>query len=202
MLLFPAFEALDVFGPLGALNGLSRNYSMNLYLISNSTDPVSTALRVNPQNSNFSESIVPTHTFENPPPKLDILFVPGGGGTRAPDLDRHIAYIRDTYPSLQYILSVCTGSWLLARAGVLDGKNATSNKRAWAGREALGNGTKWIAHARWVTDGNVWTSSGVSAGIDATLAWVSAVYGDDVASGIANGMEYPRHTNASVCRTL
>jgi putative intracellular protease/amidase len=120
MLLFPAFQALDVFGPLDALNGLSRNYSMNLYLISNSTDPVSTAPRVmNAQNSNFSESIVPTHTFDDPPEKLDILFVPGGGGTRAPDLDRHIAYIRETYPSLQYILSVCTGSWLLARAGVL-----------------------------------------------------------------------------------
>ncbi|KAK7049309.1 hypothetical protein VNI00_005910 [Paramarasmius palmivorus] len=200
MLLFPSFQALDVFGPLDALNLLSFNYPMNLYLISNSTDPVSTKPRsaaMNPHNNNFSESVVPTHTFDNPPPKLDVLFVPGGLGTRAPDIDNHIAFIKETYPSLQYLISVCTGSWLLARAGVLDGKNATSNKRSWSGREGLGNGTNWITHARWVTDGNIWTTSGVSAGIDGTLAWMAEVFGEDVATNVANGMEYERHTNAS-----
>ncbi|ESK92899.1 dj-1 family protein [Moniliophthora roreri MCA 2997] len=202
MIVFPAFEALDVFGPLDALNILASDYPMNLHIISSTLDPVSTKPRspaMNTHNSNFSQAIVPTHNFTHPPPKLDVLFVPGGMGTRAPapELDAHIAFIRETYPSLQYIVSVCTGSWLLARAGVLDGKNATSNKRAWAGTAGLGNGTNWITHARWVQDGNIWTSSGVSAGIDGTLAWIAAVFGETVANDTANYMEYVRHLNAS-----
>ena len=52
-----------------------------------------------------------------------------------------------------------------------------------------------MAHARWVVDGNIWTSSGVSAGIDCMLAFISEVYGEDVAKGIADGMEYERHTD-------
>jgi putative intracellular protease/amidase len=78
--------------------------------------------------SNFSQQILPTHTFKHPPKDLDVLFVPGGPGSMVLELDDAIAYIRHVYPSLQYIFSVCTGSTLLARAGVLDGKNATTNK--------------------------------------------------------------------------
>lgn len=55
----------------------------------------------------------------------------------------------------------------------------------------------WVSHARWVTDGNIWTSSGVSAGIDATLAWIEEVYGKEKAQNIANEIEYSRHENAS-----
>ncbi|KAK7442060.1 hypothetical protein VKT23_016336 [Stygiomarasmius scandens] len=154
---------------------------------------------MNTQNSNFSESVVPTATFDNPPENLDVLLIPGGMGTRAPDADLapQINFIRDTYPDLQYLIAICTGTWLAAKAGVLDNRNATSNKRSWAGREGLGNNTNWITHARWVVDGNVWTSSGVSAGIDVTFAWMEEVFGSDTATNIAVGMEYERHLNAS-----
>ncbi|KAK7457172.1 hypothetical protein VKT23_010471 [Stygiomarasmius scandens] len=201
--LFPAFQALDVFGPLDALNMLSLNYSINLHLLSTTLDPVSTripsTLPVNRANSNFSESIVPTATFDNPPENLDVLLVPGGFGTRASDeeLAPQINFIRDTYPSLQYLITVCTGAWLAAKAGVLDNRNATSNKAAWAGREGLGNNTNWIPHARWVQDGNVWTSSGVSAGIDVTFAWLEAVFGNETATDVSVELEYSRHLNAS-----
>ncbi|TRM63949.1 class I glutamine amidotransferase-like protein [Schizophyllum amplum] len=191
MVLFPSFQAFDVFGPLDALNVLSMSYPINLYLISSTLDPVSTAPRsagMNPHNSNFSQALVPTHTFEDAP-ALDVLMVPGGLGTRAGDLDPTIAYIADAAGEAEYVLTVCTGSWLAARAGVLDGKNATSNKASWAGREGLGNGTNWIAHARWVEDGNVWTSSGISAGIDMTLTWMESVFGNDTATSIANKLE-------------
>ena len=198
VVLFPSFDIIDIGGPLSALNLLSLKHSMNLYLIANTLEPVSTKPRVmNPANSNFSQSIVPTHTFSNPPEKLDVLFVPGGLGSRAPDLDNQIDYIRETYPKVQYLISICTGTWLTARAGVLDNRNATSNKRSWAGREGLGNNTNWIAHARWVEDGNVWTSSGVAAGMDATFAWMEKVYGNETATEIANGMEYLRVLNST-----
>ncbi len=84
---------------------------------------------------------------------------------------------------------MCNGAGLAARAGVLDGKRATTNKSVWARTIALGPKVKWVAEARWVTDGNVWTSSGVSAGIDVTIAFISAVYGEVNATNIANGME-------------
>lgn len=195
ILLFPAFQALDVFGPLDALNLLSWQEKMNLSLISASMDPVTTAPRsaaMNPFNSSFFETVMPTHTHDSAPP-LDVLLVPGGLGTRAPDVNGTTDFIRTRYPQLKYLISVCTGAGLVARAGVLDGRRATTNKRAWNETTALGPKTFWVSHARWMVDGNVWTGSGVSAGIDTTLAWMEHVFGADVATNIANGMEYIRN---------
>jgi transcriptional regulator GlxA family with amidase domain len=127
---------------------------------------------------------------------LDVLIVPGGFGTRADIsvLGPVIEFIKTTYPSLQYLFTICTGSWLAARAGVLDGKRATSNKRSWAGTKVLGDGKiEWVAHARWVVDGNCWTTSGISAGIDGMLALIQEVYGEESAQDIANNMEYEWH---------
>lgn len=202
MVLYPAFQALDVFGPLDIFNMFSFSQPLNLYLIASTLDPVSTAplsRNMNPLNSNFSQSVVPTHTFADPPPDLDVLFVPGGVGTRAPEplLAEMIDYIRDVYPSLDHLISICTGAGLVARAGVLDGRNATTNKRAWAETVAHGPATNWIGRARWVVDGNVWTSSGVSAGIDATLAWIGAVFGEEYAETLAVGIEHERVADPS-----
>lgn len=195
VLLFPGFQALDVFGPLDALNLLALNHQLDLSVIAETLEPVSTQPRSAParkSNSTFSESIVPTHTFAAGPKDLEVLLVPGGIGTRAPDLDPLIKYIKETYPKLRYILSVCTGAQLLAKAGILDGRSATTNKRAWNDIVEAGPKVKWIPHARWVVDGNVWTSAGVSAGIDLTLAFIDAVYGTGTGQMIGDGMEYVR----------
>ncbi|KAF5011883.1 hypothetical protein FDECE_2016 [Fusarium decemcellulare] len=196
VVVFPAFQALDVFGPLDALNILSRSNKMNLYTIAPTLEPVSTKLVGNnvPQESDFGQRILPTHTFETAPP-LDVLIVPGGQGTRAPSVTPAIEYIKATYPSLQYLITVCTGSGLAARAGVLDGKRATTNKLSWDSTVALRPEVNWIHHARWVEDGNIWTSSGISAGIDVTFAWIAAVHGEQVAEAVANRMEYTRVTD-------
>ncbi|KAH8597546.1 class I glutamine amidotransferase-like protein [Bisporella sp. PMI_857] len=194
--LFPSFQALDLFGPLDALNSLSWNYPLNLSLVAATLDPVSTRPReMNAINSTFAERILPTHTFDTAP-DLEVLLVPGGVGTWAPDRNSTVEYIKKVFPSLRYLITVCTGSHLAAEAGVLDGKNATSNKYLWEMTEQY-PGVNWIPHARWVVDGKVYTASGVSAGIDATLAWIEDVYGTDVAAAITLGMEYDRHTNSS-----
>lgn len=195
VLLFPAFELLDVFGPLEALQLLSRQYQMDLALISQTMDPVSTRPRspsMNPKNSTFFPSIVPTHTLDNAS-DLDVLLIPGGPGMRAPDLNTTLEFIATTYPKLQYLLTVCTGAGLAASAGVLDGKRATTNKASWESMIARGPKVNWVAQARWIEDGNVWTSSGISAGIDMTLAFIGHVYGEGVAVGLANLMEYDWH---------
>ena len=88
------------------------------------------------------------------------------------------------------MISVCTGAGLVAKAGVVDGLKATTNKRAF--KEVVGwrPQVKWVGKARWVVDGKWWSGAGVSAGIDVTLAWIGDMYGIDVARDVAAKMEY------------
>ena len=197
MLLFPAFESLDVFGPLDALQILSRLYKMDLALISTDLDPVSTKTpHMNPKNSTFGANILPTHTFENAP-ALDVLIVPGGVGSRARNLNSTVDYIAKTYPKLQYLISICSGAILVSDAKVLAGKTATTNKASWDSIVVRHPEVNWVKPARWTQDGNIWTSSGISSSIDVTIAWIASTYGESVAQNVSDTMEYERHTDPS-----
>lgn len=195
--LFPGFQALDVFGPMDCLNTLSKLENLSLAVLAPTLDPVPTHTQEFPNA--IGQSVVPTHTYANPPP-LDVLFVPGGQGARGdnPAALEAIDFIRNIYPQLRHLITVCTGSGLAARAGVLDGKRATTNKRAWEETVAVRSQVTWVPRARWVTDGNIWTSSGVSAGIDVTLAWMEEVFGKETAKNIADRIEYTRQENPDV----
>ncbi|TEA17959.1 Isonitrile hydratase [Colletotrichum sidae] len=200
MIIARAFEMLDVFGPLDALGMLARSYQMNLYLIADTMDPVTVqpvAAAMNAKNSSFFPSILPTHTFATAPKDIEVLMVPGGLWTRSPNLNATISYIRATYPSLRYLVSICTGASVVARAGILDGRRATTNKASWASTVVHGPNVTWVPKARWVVDGNVWTSSGISAGIDATLAFIEEVFGEADAVSIADLMEYDWHRDST-----
>ena len=154
---------------------------MNLSIIASSLDPVSTKptlASINPHNSDFGQSVVPTHTLAQPPVSLDVLIIPGGMGTRTTDVSELVTFVKRTYPQLQYLITVCTGAGIAARSGVLDGKRATTNKRMWKLTTEHGPKVNWIRHARWVQDGNIWTSAGVSAGIDVMFAFIKEVYGE------------------------
>ncbi|KAG5641820.1 hypothetical protein DXG03_004162 [Asterophora parasitica] len=138
---FHGHQALDILRPLDTFNTLvfAFNVPLNLSFIAETLDPVSTRPRnlAAPPISDFDESIVPTHTYDNAPP-LDVLIVLGGRGTRdAEAMQLPIDFIAKVYPSLQYLITVCTGAGVAARAGVLDGKRATTNKRSWASTIAL-----------------------------------------------------------------
>ncbi|KAL9116429.1 MAG: hypothetical protein Q9187_007047 [Circinaria calcarea] len=200
MILYQAFEPMDVFGPLNVFSLMTFNRKLNLALISQTMAPVTTrpmTPSMNPYNSTFHAQVVPTHTLATAPKDLEVLIIPGGLGSRSPYLNSTIAYIKETYPKLRYLITVCTGSSLAAQAGILDGKRATTNKASWESITSKAPLVQWVPTARWVVDGNIWTSSGVSAGLDATLAFVAEVYGSDVAEGIANKLEYVRHTDPS-----
>jgi transcriptional regulator GlxA family with amidase domain len=93
--------------------------------------------------------------------------------------------------------TVCTGSALLARTGLLDGRPATSNKIAWDWGVQQGPRVKWMRQARWVDDGNIVTSSGVSAGIDMALGLIARLHGRDMALASARYMEYRWHEDAA-----
>ncbi len=195
VLLYPGFEPLDVFGPIEALQMLSREVKLDIAWIGPTLDPVSTVPKDIPMNTTGSQVatlVVPTHTYDNPPKDLEVLLVPGGIGTtgEAHALAGPVSFIKNIYPKLAYLITICTGAELAARSGVLDGKRATANKDTWKTTTALRPQVNWVRLARYVVDGNCWTSGGVSAGIDATLAWIAHIYGEEVARKGANFMEY------------
>jgi len=164
VVLFRALDPLDVYGAIEALQFAAHKTQLNLYMLAETLDPVTSEPAVaamNPLNSSFWPTLNPTHTFDTAPP-LDALIVPGGPGMRAPNMTAQTDFIARVFPSLQYLMTICTGAGLAARSGVLDGRYATTNKAAWATVQAMGPKVKWVAPARWVVDGKVWSSSGVS----------------------------------------
>jgi putative intracellular protease/amidase len=138
--LYNGFQALDVFGPMDALNLLSFSTPLELYILAETLDPVSTIPAPLPSNSGvpplastgiIGQSVVPSHTYKNAPEDIEVLFVPGGRGTRNLPATQHVAdFIKERFPNLRYLLTICTGASIAARAGVLDGMNATTNKLA------------------------------------------------------------------------
>ncbi|KAF2795176.1 ThiJ/PfpI family protein [Melanomma pulvis-pyrius CBS 109.77] len=202
VILFPGFQLLDICGPLDVLNLLAYSHTLNLSIIAASLSPVSTSHAQSvAANSNFSQSIVPTHTFATAPDDLEVLIIPGGFGSRKEEnIEGVVEFVRGYYPKLKWCLTVCTGSAILAKSGVLDGRRATSNKKAFAWVKEQNVDVEWVPKARWVVDGNIWTSSGISAGIDLIFAWVGEVFGEDVATFVADSSEYERNTDSGADR--
>ncbi|VUC28824.1 unnamed protein product [Clonostachys rosea] len=212
MVLYEGFQLLDVAGPLDVLNLLSTHIDgISLSLIAETLKPQSTSPECFPENMGMkpfatSQVLIPDHTFETAP-QFDVLIVPGGMGCFDPNdagkpnltiLNPVIQFILGQYPKLQYLLTVCTGSGITSLTGLLDGKKATGYKGAWKVIPPWRPQVTWVPSARWVVDGNIWTSSGVSSGIDLVFAFVEATYGEKIAEDIAVWMEYNRHRDPNV----
>ncbi|KAF2671419.1 class I glutamine amidotransferase-like protein [Microthyrium microscopicum] len=203
IVVFPGFQALDVFGPLDVLNMLSLEVDIDLVVLAATKDPVSTRTPRARPGTSFAESLAITHTFEDAPKDLEVLLIPGGYGTRVLNQTAPVReYIKKVFPNLRYVITVCTGAGLFARTGLLDGRRATGNKKYWDWVVSQGPKVQWVPKARWVEDETagqipIWTSSGVSAGLDVTFAFVKKHYGEDIASGIANTLEYERHLDST-----
>ncbi len=124
-------------------------------------------------------------------PDYDILLIPGGFGSRKAAADQaFLERLTAASHRARITTTVCTGSALLARTGLLDGRPATSNKIAWDWVTQQGPRVLWKRKARWVDDGDVLTSSGVSAGIDMALSLIARLHGRDMALTSARNMEY------------
>lgn len=180
--LFDGFEVLDVFGPLELLGQVSDRFQIRLI------GPVA-----GPVTSAQGPQVIADQAYADAPP-CDIVLVPGGPGTRRlVDDEQFLAWLRGWASSAKFVTSVCTGSGLLAAAGLLDGFRATSNKRAFGWASGQGQRVEWVAKARWVEDRNRWTSSGVSAGMDMALALIERLHGEESALGVADAVEYDWH---------
>ena len=128
----------------------------------------------------------------------DILLVPGGLGTRREVNNQSmLSWLKSKAEKAEYITSVCTGSALLAKAGVLDGIQATTNKAAYDWATSQNSAVIWKKQARWIEDGKFFTSSGVSAGMDMSLALIEKLLGQESAEKIAIWAEYDWHRDPS-----
>jgi transcriptional regulator GlxA family with amidase domain len=135
--------------------------------------------------------VVPGYGFADCPP-IDILVVPGGWGTRALlDDSATLDWIRNAAPFARRVTSVCTGSLLLGRAGLLRGRRATTHWAALDLLESLETGAS-VERDRRVVDDGVITSAGVASGIDMAFYLVEQLFGKEVADETARYIEYRR----------
>ncbi|KAG7393182.1 hypothetical protein PHYBOEH_006159 [Phytophthora boehmeriae] len=146
----------------------------------------------------FGMPLYATHSYDNVAEHIDILLIPGGRGRI--ELQKHkqfMKFVRQVAEAATYVLTVCTGSAILADTGFLENKRATTNKIAYQEVVQAHQGVQWMHKARWVVDGKIWTSSGVTAGIDMAHAFVSTIYDRTAADGIARYMENVPNTDES-----
>jgi cyclohexyl-isocyanide hydratase len=174
-LLFPDITQLDMTGPAQVL---SRMPGATLFYVAKSLDPVM---------SDCGLALVPTVTLADCPP-LDIVCVPGGYGTTALlDDDVVLDWLRAQAATARYVTSVCTGSLVLAAAGLLDGYRAGCHW-AWGDQLAVFGAT--FVRERTVIDRNRITAGGVTSGIDFAFRLIEATHGRDVAEAVQLGLEY------------
>ncbi len=181
ILVFDEVEELDFVGPWELLGSWSKHgHGPNERLI--------VAQFVKPIVCANGLSVNPHVSFENSP-ALDYLLVPGGQGTRREVNNAQVVqFIADQAKNCKAVLSVCTGSFLLHAAGLLSGKKATTH---WGSLERLrALGDVEVVEQRYVQDGNVWSSAGVSAGTDLMLAFIASVAGEEVAGRVQFAAEY------------
>ncbi|HET6226137.1 MAG TPA: DJ-1/PfpI family protein [Bacteroidia bacterium] len=179
VLLFEDFETLDVFGPVEILGRLKQYYQVSFHSL------------LGGLVSNYHGVSIQTNNIHDLKSGTDIFLIPGGYGTRI-EVENILLLnkIREICFLSKFVLSVCTGSALLAKAGLLDGKKATSNKKAFDWVITQGENVNWIRKARWVKDGKFYTSSGVSAGMDMTLGLLNDLHGIEFARKVAFEIEY------------
>ena len=179
---FDDFELLDLFGPLEMFGLLPDRFE--LCLVAEKGDIVRSAQ---------GPASVIDYRFADAP-QFDLLLVPGGRGSRREvDNPAMLDWLRKQAETASLVTSVCTGSALLARAGLLDGRRATTNKAAFDWVASQGARVDWQKKARWVEDERFFTASGVSAGIDMSLAVIARILGEEQALQVATWSEYDWH---------
>lgn len=179
MLMYPGFAALDLIAPHYLFTSMM---GAKVLLISSNND-------LKPVKTGEGLEITPTHTQTDCPKTPDILFVPGGatGTLQVMQNSEFINFIRETALHSKYVTSVCTGSLLLGKAGLLKGKKATSH---WVTLELLPLLGAIPVKQRVVWDGNIVTGGGVTAGIDFGLEMLAQLRGKQYAKAIQLQAEY------------
>ncbi len=190
ILIFDDVEILDVTGPfevfavtrLNEKQRLQQSSPFKVYLISETKNQILAigGLRLTPDVT-ISEC-----------PELDLLIIPGGWGTRKESKNKILLnWIGNQFTNDRLIASVCTGSSLLGKAGLLDGRDATTHWRAFDFLQESAPKARILKDVRFTLTEPIFTSAGISAGIDLALRIVSHLFGTEVGQATARHMEYP-----------
>ena len=182
VLLYEGFTTMDALGPAEALSralyGEQKCYEIEYFSATGGLVGSSTSAKI--WTRKLDEIA-----------KFDVLLVPGGFTARELAHDSEfIAALGELARRHEYVIAVCTGSVLLAKTGLLDDMEATSNKLSWQWATSEVPGVRWVRAARWCVSGKFYTSSGVSAGIDEALGFIADMHGRNEAQRIARAMEY------------
>lgn len=185
ILIFDEVEVLDFCGPFEVFSVASRLVdppAFNVAIVAEKAGPI---------RARNGLSVNPHHQLADCP-RPDLLLVPGGQGTRAEINNAGLsAWIEQTAKQAELVLSVCTGALLLARAGLLDGLEATTHHASIELLRELAPRTFVHADRRFVDNGRVICSAGIAAGIDMSLHVVARLLGEEAAAKTARHMEYP-----------
>lgn len=187
ILLFDGVQIIDYSGPWEVFG----QAGFKVHTVAEKREPVTTA---------FGQRVTADYIFENSP-AADILLIPGGGGTRkAVDDPRLIKWIQDNARDANHVMSVCTGAFLLAKAGLLDGLTATTFHDAIDRLTEAAPKTKVVYDQRYVDNGKVITTAGLSSGIDGALYLVAKIRGQAEAQAEAFGLEYTWESDSKHAR--
>lgn len=175
VLLYNGAEIIDFAGPWEVFG--TAGYLM--HSIAPASEPIDTV---------FGQKLTPEYTFDNCPP-IDILLVPGGAVLQYFDDKRMLEWIRAKAADVHHVMSVCTGAYFLQKAGLLAGQTVTATYGMI--EDFAGPDTRVVYDERYVDNGKILTTAGLSAGIDGALHLVSKLNGLGVAQATALAMEYP-----------
>jgi transcriptional regulator GlxA family with amidase domain len=180
-LLYNGVEELDFVGPWEMIT-MWGDYAAG------PTRVDTVAENANPLRCAKGLTVVPDVSFADAP-QYDILFVAGGHAAFDAAADPQIVdFVTRQASTAQHVASICTGTFILHAAGLLEGRTAVSHWKAAAQLDALPGTTSGTG--RYVRDGNIWTSAGVSAGIDLALAMIAAIAGEAAAACVQQNAEY------------
>ncbi len=172
-LIFKDFQLLDAAGPISAFEiaGRLAPGAYRLHVLAREAGAV-------PSSSGVA---ITAGAFDSAPP-LDTLIVSGGEGTRSPAIcEATLAFARDTFRTARRTASVCSGSYVLAAAGLLDGRRATTHWQRSKDFQRRYPAVRLEPDRIFVQDGPLWSSAGITAGIDMALAMIGADLGEAVA---------------------
>ena len=174
ILVFNGAELIDFAGPWEVFG----TAGFLVHTVAETPDPITVV---------FGQKMIPDYTFDNAP-KSDVLLVPGGGGVPFGNNEKVIRWIQDKSKNVSHVMSVCTGAFLLAKAGLLDGLTVTAT--AGMIEDLQTPRTKVVYDQRYVDNGKIITTGGLSSGIDGAIHLVSKMLGKGAAQRTALGMEY------------
>jgi len=193
ILLFDGVQIIDYTGPyetFGHVYAFDQPAPFNIYTVAEHAAAITTAMGM---------SVNPKFSIENAP-GADLLIVPGGDVSAALNSRRLIEWLTDTSRNAEIVMSVCNGAFILAKAGLLDGLEATTTAFLTERLKAVAPRTRVNASVRFVDNGKIITTAGLSSGIDGSLHVIERLYGRGTAESAALSMEYNWDPNSTYAR--